>query len=150
MSCPVRQDSRQDKTSTSQDKKSCKTSCLVLRSRKTRRDRKTCSVAINYTVVVCKISLIFIPIAFWREEKTSQTDRAPPSTSTCSFRRTDQVLPVLQDRGGKTRPGLVLSLEVLSCKTWGKTDLYQCYIKLIATFFFRELEEVGRHVRLSK
>ncbi len=30
LSCPVRQDSRQDKTSTSQDKKSCKTSCLVL------------------------------------------------------------------------------------------------------------------------
>ncbi len=69
LSCPVRQDSRQDKTSTSQDKKSCKTSCLVLRSHKTRQDRKTCSVAIKYTVVVCKTSLIFIPIPFWREEK---------------------------------------------------------------------------------
>ena len=34
-----------------------------------RQDRKTCSVAIKYTVVVCKTSLIFIPIAFWREEK---------------------------------------------------------------------------------
>ena len=58
-----------------------------------------------------------------RSESAGVTARVVVDHSARSFRRTDQVLPVLQDQGGKTRPGLVLSLEVLSCKTWGKTDL---------------------------